>query len=54
MTMEPNESIKIYTSQEKQRQKNLTMTSYRKIVTSLPFFHFVANLEHSGSRIPDA
>ena len=54
MTMEPNESIKIYTLQEKQRQKKLTMTSCRKIVTSLPFFHFAANLEQSGSRIPDA
>ena len=29
------------------------MTSYRKIVTSLSFFKFLANLEQSGGRIPD-
>ena len=29
------------------------MTSCRKIVTSLSFFQFTANLEQSGSRIPD-
>ena len=26
----------------------------QKIVTSLPFFKFTANLEQSGNRIPDA
>ena len=31
----------------------LTMTSYRKIVTSLSIFLFMANLDQSGSRIPD-
>ena len=31
----------------------LTMTLCQKIVTSLPFFGFMANLEQSGSRIPD-
>ena len=29
------------------------MTSYQKIVTSLPFFRFFANLEQSGGQIPD-
>ena len=28
--------------------------SCRKIVTSLSFFQFMANLEQSGSQIPDA
>ena len=32
---------------------NLMMTSFRKIVTSLSFFGFLANLEQSGGRIPD-
>ena len=30
------------------------MTSCRKIVTSLSFFQFMANLEQSESQIPDA
>ena len=30
------------------------MTSCRQIVTPLPFFRFIANLEQFGSRIPDA
>ena len=30
------------------------MTSYQKIVTSLPFVQFTANLEQSESGIPDA
>ena len=30
------------------------MTSCREIVTSLRFFQFTANLEQSGSQIPDA
>ena len=34
-------------------QKNLTMTSCRKIVTSLSFFRFSANLEQFGGQIPD-
>ena len=33
--------------------KNLTLTSCRKILTSLSFFRFFANLEQSGGRIPD-
>ena len=33
--------------------KKLTMTSCQKIVTSLSFFGFLANLEQSGGRIPD-
>ena len=33
--------------------KNLTMTSCRKIVTSLSFFGFLVNLEQSGGWIPD-
>ena len=41
------------TREIKPRQKNLTMTACRKIMTSLPFFQFLANLEQSGSRIPD-
>ena len=36
----------------KQRQKRLTLTSFWKIVTSLSFFGFLANLEQSGGRIP--
>ena len=34
--------------------KNLAMTPCSQIVTSLLFFQFIANLEQSGSRIPDA
>ena len=41
------------TRETKQRQKNLTVTSCRKIVTSFPFFQFTANLKQSRSRIPD-
>ena len=32
---------------------NLMMTSFRKIVTSLSFFGFLANLEQSENQIPD-
>ena len=32
----------------------MAMTSFYKIVTSLSFFQFMANLEQSGSLIPDA
>ena len=38
----------------KSTPKNLAMTLFRKIVTSLPFFKFTVNLEQSESRIPDA
>ena len=38
----------------KTASKDLTMTSCRKIVMSLPFFRFMSNLEQSGRRIPDA
>ena len=37
----------------KTMSKKLMTTSCRKIVTSLPFFRFLANLEQSGGRIPD-
>ena len=37
----------------KTTSKKLTMTSCRKIVTSLSFFRFFANLEQSGGRITD-
>ena len=36
--------------QTKQHQK-MTVTSWQKIMTSLSFFWFMANLEQSGSRI---
>ena len=36
------------------KSKKLMMTSCQQFVTSLPFFRFMANLEPSGSRIPDA
>ena len=35
----------------KATSKKLTLTSCRKIVTSLSFFGFLANLEQSGGRI---
>ena len=38
----------------KTTSKNLARTSFRKIVTSLSFFKFLANLEQSGGWIPDA
>ena len=37
----------------KKTSKKLRMTSCQKIVTSLSFFRFLANLEQSGGRIPD-
>ena len=37
----------------KTTSKNLVMTSFLKIVTSLSFFKFLTNLEQSGGRIPD-
>ena len=37
----------------KTTSKKMTITSYRKIVASLSFFGFLANLEQSGGRIPD-
>ena len=42
------------TRETKQSQKNLTITSCKKIVTSLPFFRFMTNLKQCGSRIPNA
>ena len=36
------------------RSKNLTITSCQKIVTSLSFFRLIANLQTSGSQIPEA
>ena len=41
------------TREIKQRQKKWTLMSCRKIVTSLSFFGFPANLQQSGGRIPD-
>ena len=41
------------TIETKQRQKKLTVTSCREIVTSLSFSEFLANLEQSRDRIPD-
>ena len=41
------------TRETKQCQKNVGMMPCRQIVTSLPFFRFMANLEQSESRIPD-
>ena len=38
----------------RQRQKNFAMTSCQQIVSSLSFLQFMANLEQSGSRIPDS
>ena len=38
----------------KTTSKNVTMKSWWQIVTSLSFFGFLANLEQSGSWIPDA
>ena len=38
----------------KTTSKNLTLTSCQKIVTSFSFFGFLANLEQSGGRTPDA
>ena len=37
----------------KVKPKKMTMTSWQKIVASLPFFKFTTNLEQSGSRIPN-
>ena len=37
----------------KTTQEDLMLTSSRKIVTSLPFFGFLANLEQSQGQIPD-
>ena len=32
----------------------MTTTSCKKVVTLLSFYQFMANLERSGSRVPDA
>ena len=37
----------------KKTSKKLTMTSFQNIVTPLPFFGFLANLEQSEGRNPD-
>ena len=37
----------------KAMSKKLMMTTFRQNVTSLSSFRFMANLEQSGSRIPD-
>ena len=37
----------------KTTSKKIDVTSCRKIMTSLSFFGFLANLEQSGGRIPD-
>ena len=54
MKLAPVHQQRNLTRETKQRQKNLTMTSPQQIVTSLSFFQFMANLEPSGSRIPEA
>ena len=38
----------------KTQSEKMTMAPYQNIMTSLSFFRFMANLEQSGSRIPDA
>ena len=43
---------KLY-KRNKATSKKLMVTSCRKIVTSLSFFQFMANLEQCGSRIPN-
>ena len=42
------------TTETKHRQKNLKMTSFWQILTSLLFFRFMPDLEPSKSRIQDA
>ena len=37
----------------KSTSKNVTIASCQKFVTTLSFFRFMANLEQSGSRIPE-
>ena len=54
MKLAPVHQQRNLTRETKQCQKNLTMTSHQQIVTSLSFFQFMANLEPSGSRIPEA
>ena len=43
-----------YYKRNKVTPKKYSMTSCRKFVTSLLFFRFMAELEQSGSQIPDA
>ena len=50
--MKVREVIKL-DKRNKTTSKNLTMTSYCEIVTSLQLFQFTVNLEQSESRIPD-
>ena len=35
------------------KHKKMMVTSFQEIMTSFTFFQFTANLEQSGSRIPD-
>ena len=42
------------TNEIRRDQKNLMMTLCQKVVVSLIFFQFMANLEQSWSQIPDA
>ena len=48
------EPVTKFHKRNKTTSKTLAMTSCQQIVTSLSFFWFVANLEQSGCRIPDA
>ena len=50
---DPREYLNL-TRGKKRRQKNLTMTSCRQIMMSLSSLRFMANLQKSGTRIPDA
>ena len=34
--------------------RNMTISSFRQVVTLMPFFRLMANLEQSGGRIPGA
>ena len=43
-----------FDKKNKNKVKKIDETSCWKIVTPLSFFHFTANLEQSGSQIPDA
>ena len=51
--MKPRPVTKLDKRKKVTSKKNLTLTSCRKIVTTLSFFGFLANLKQSGSRIPN-
>ena len=53
LTLNLDQKLKL-TRETKQREKNLTMTSCQKILTSLSFFSVLVNLEQFESRIRDA